>query len=337
MAAGFFDYDFRLDKLSKLKDPLEKLLKHVDFEIFRNYLESSLTKETKSNAGRKPYDYVMLFKILILQRYYSISDEQVEFQINDRLSFMRFLEISMADEVPDSKTVWKFRETLTQLEMIKPLFDIFLDELRKKNLIVNEGKILDATIAEVPRQRNKVAENEMIKQGNVPEDWKKKPNKLAQKDIDARWLKKRGQTFFGYKNHIKTGQKYKLIENYIVTSANVHDSVPTENLIEEQDKGNEIYADSAYTGPEVDKVIENKQLINRINEKGYRNNLLDEKQKLSNKEKSRIRSRVEHVFGYMENNMCGLYLECIGIKRATAQIGLINLTYNMFRFCFLAK
>ncbi|MDY0255037.1 MAG: transposase, partial [Tenuifilaceae bacterium] len=86
---GFFDQDLRLAKLSQLGDPLDKLNKGVDFEVFRDILEVGLSKLPKGKGGRRPYDYVMLFKILILQRYYNLSDEQVEFQVNDRMSFMR--------------------------------------------------------------------------------------------------------------------------------------------------------------------------------------------------------------------------------------------------------
>ncbi|MFZ1749092.1 MAG: transposase, partial [Saprospiraceae bacterium] len=102
---GFFDQDFRLTKLSKLGDPLERLSQGIDFEIFRVLLDDKLSKLPKGKGGRRPYDYVMMFKILILQRFYNLSDDQVEFQINDRMSFMRFLNITIADDVPDSKTV----------------------------------------------------------------------------------------------------------------------------------------------------------------------------------------------------------------------------------------
>jgi transposase, IS5 family len=97
---GFFDQDIRLSKLSQLGDPLDRLKQGIDFEIFRDILESNLTKLAKSPGGRPPYDYVLMFKILILQRFYNLSNDQVEYQINDRMSFMRFLDFTMADEIP---------------------------------------------------------------------------------------------------------------------------------------------------------------------------------------------------------------------------------------------
>jgi len=123
---GFWDQDVRLSKLSQLGDPLERLNKGVDFEMFRELLENRLTKEPQGKGGRPPYDYVMMFKIMILQRYYNLSDDQVEFQVNDRMSFMRFLNLSIADDIPDSKTVWHFRERLTDLDMVEELFALFL-------------------------------------------------------------------------------------------------------------------------------------------------------------------------------------------------------------------
>ena len=94
---GFWDQDVRLSKLSQLGDPLEKLNTGVDFELFRTLLEAQLSKLPKGSGGRPPYDYVLMFKVLILQRYYNLSDEQVEYQINDRMSFMRFLDLTIAE------------------------------------------------------------------------------------------------------------------------------------------------------------------------------------------------------------------------------------------------
>jgi IS5 family transposase len=328
---GFWDQDFRLSKLSKLGDPLERLNKGIDFEMFRELLESRLSQLAKAPGGRPPYDYVLMFKILILQRYYNLSDDQIEFQINDRLSFMRFLDLTISDDIPDSRTVWHFREQITNTGLVEDLFALFLAKLTALGLVINEGKIIDASFVEVPRQRNKRAENEQIKSGNGDELWKDNPPKKCQKDIDARWTKKNGQTFFGYKDHLKEDSKSKLITKYRVTSAAVHDSQATEPLLDENDRGEPFYADSAYTGESQEKIISSREMENRVCEKGYKNRPLTEEQKANNTEKSRIRSRVEHIFGFMEMSMNSMYIQCIGIKRATAIIGLMNLTYNMFR------
>jgi IS5 family transposase len=328
---GFWDQDIRLSKLSQLGDPLEKLNKGVDFEVFRLLLEEGLSKEPAGLGGRPPYDYVMMFKVMILQRYYNLSDDQAEYQINDRMSFMRFLSLSIADDIPDSKTVWNFRERLTDLGLVEELFALFLKELEKLNLIVNEGKIIDASFVEVPCQRNNRDENKQIKHGEIPDRFEANPHVKSQKDIDARWVQKNNVNFFGYKNHAKQDAGSKFIVGYKVTDASVHDSQVTEELLDEKDAGEDFYADSAYSGEPQAKIISEKQMNNKVCEKGARNCPLTEAQITSNHEKSRVRSRVEHIFGFMEMSMNGMYIHCIGIKRATAIIGLMNLTYNMFR------
>jgi len=326
---GFFDQDIRLSKLTKLGDPLVKLKEGIDFELFRSFLETNIHKEPKGKGGRPPYDYVLMFKICILQRYYNVSDDQAEFQINDRMSFMRFLDLTIADEIPDSKTIWLFGEKLTGLALIEPLFDLFNVELERLGLFVKEGKIIDASFVEVPRQRNSREENKQIKEGKTPPDWQKSPYKASQKDTDARWTKKNNHPYYGYKNHSKVDSGSKLIDKYVVTDASVHDSQTIDDLLCQSDKDQKLYADSAYVGQEV--ILEKHEVQNEIHEKGYKNKPLTEKQKAVNTEKSRTRVRVEHVFGFMENSMGGMYCRKIGIKRAEAVIGLMNLTYNMFR------
>jgi transposase len=166
-----------LSKISSLGDPLEKLNAGINFEIFRSLLEEKLSKLSKGAGGRPSYDYVLMFNILILQRYYNLSDDQVEFQINDRLSFMRFLDLTIADDIPDSRTVWHFREQLTDLGIVEDLFLLFINELDNLGLTVNEGKTVDASFVEVPRQRNNAEENKQIKAGKGEELWSYKPNK----------------------------------------------------------------------------------------------------------------------------------------------------------------
>jgi len=334
---GLFDEGMRLEKLTKQGDSLVLLKEKIQWEQFRTILESVLIKEAKGPGGREPFDYIMMFKILILQMYYNLSDDQMEYQILDRMTFMRFLDLELSDKVPDSKTIWLFKETLTKANVVEKLFEKFHDELEKQGYIGNEGKIIDASFVEVPRQRNSREENKEIKEGKIPDDWQDKPHKLSQKDIDAKWTKKNNETFYGYKDHVKTDKKSKLIDKYKVTDASVHDSQPLDDLLEEKDADQPLHADSAYTGENQEKTIEGKKLINCVNEKGYRNKPLTEQQIAKNRKKSKVRARVEHVFGFIENSMGGSFIKTIGIARATTTIGLMNLTYNMFRVIQLQK
>ena len=330
---GLFDEQETHQKLSSIGNPLEMISKVVEFEMFRKILEAKLLNTNKkNNAGAKPFDVVMMFKIMILQRYYGLGDTQIEYQILDRLSFKKFLGLESGDKVPDEKTVWAFREKLTNIGLVEGVFLQFNNHLESKGLIMNEGKMVDASFTVAPRQRNTREENKKIKEGNGDELWNDKPNKKRHKDIDARWTKKNGETFFGYKNHAKVDGKSKFIDNYEVSDASVHDSQPLDDLLTEDDVGQDFFADSAYTGEEQEKVINKYEMNNKAHEKGYRNKPLTDEQKANNREKSKTRARVEHVFGFMEQSMKGLIVKSVGIKRATGIIGLINLTYNLFRY-----
>lgn len=329
---GFFDQDIRLSRLTQLGDPLERLGREVDFEVFRELLTDGLHREPAGKGGRLPYDYVLMFKVLILQRYYNLSDDQVEFQINDRMSFMRFLGLTISDDVPDSRTVWNFRERITDLGLVDKCFERFLGELARLGLIVNEGRIVDASFVEVPRQRNSRDDNKTIKQGGIPESIAEHAPRRAQKDVEARWTKKNGVNYFGYKNHVKADSGSKLILRYVTTDASVHDSQALEALLDKStDEGQPMHGDSAYVGKEQEQAIGKAGMKNHVHEKGYRNKPLDDAQKASNRTKSKTRARVEHIFGFMEMSMNGMYLHVIGKARVHAMNGLVNITYNMFR------
>src|ERR1017187_6772279 len=336
---GLFDEHFLLERLTKLNDPLIKLNKHIDWNIFSPVLNQALVDSEKdeSKGGRPPFDKLMMFKILILQGMYNLSDDQMEYQINDRRSFMRFLGLKISDKVPDSKTIWHYRETLIEKGVIEKLFERFNTTLDEQGVFANEGRMVDASFVEAPRQRNTRDENKQIKSGQTPEPWKETPHKLSQKDVDARWTKKNKTVFYGYKNHVKGDTKTKLIVDYVVTDASVHDSQTLEDLLNEKDKEQELYADSAYTGENQEKVITAKEMKNKVHEKGYRGRPLTEKQKEDNTEKSRTRARVEHIFGFVENSMNGSIIRTIGIVRAKAKIGMMNLVYNISRCVQLKK
>jgi len=331
---GFFDEENRRAELAKHRDPLKRLDTVMQWELFRPILEKCFAKEAKGPGGRPPFDLVFMFKILIVQRTYNISDADTEFWIKDRLSVQNFLALTLADDVPDEKTIWAFRNTLSQAGVVEPLFDRFTAHLREQGLILNQGSILDASFVDVPRQRNSREENATIKAGGIPEDWQSEENapKISQKDTDARWTKKNGESHFGYKDHVKVDEKSKLVTQYTVTDASVHDSQQTEPLIDDRDKGKPLYGDSAYAGEPIAKALEDKGVENKIHQRAYRNKPLTDEQQQDNREKSKVRVRVEHVFGFIENSLGGSFIRSIGKIRSAGIIGLMNLTYNLFRF-----
>ena len=217
--------------LNALGNPLERLSETIDFEMFRETLEMGLYRERLTNAGAKPYDYVLMFKILVLQRMYNLSDEQTEYQIVDRTSFRDFLGLAS-----------------------------------------------------------------------------------------------------GYKNHAKVDAKSKLIKKAVTTSAEQHDSVPTRLLIDNDDRGQELHADSAYIGKNVKSVMRKYQMKDRVIKRSVRGKKLSKKQETINRKNSKTRVRVEHVFGYCELNLHGMFSRVVGLARNAARNTLTNLVYNVCRY-----
>jgi IS5 family transposase len=333
MQTGLLDWQIRFRQLDAGGDPLPKLKKVVDWERFRPDLEAMRDKERKSNAGRKPFDVVLMFKVLVLQSLYNLSDEKIEFQIRDRISFMRFLDLSLGDAVPDEKTIWLFREQLTETGLTKRLFEEFDTFLQEKGFSARKGQIIDASLVEAPRQRNSREENRQIKEGQIPEDWSEQ--KKRQKDTDARWTKKNGQNHYGYKNHINVDVKHKLIRDYEVTPASVHDSQVFEELLDEDNSSREVWADSAYRSEESLEELKKRKYREHLQRKGCRHKKLTDREIQGNRTRSRIRSRVEHVFGVQAKRAGNLIVRAIGLVRVKAKVGLRNLAYNLDRYCVL--
>ena len=325
----------RLESLSRLGDPLEALNERIPWETFRPVLEAVRQKPRKSNAGRKPFDVVLMFKMLVLQSLYNLADEQVEYQVRDRLSFMRFLGLDVMSRIPDGTSVWLFRERLKALGLMNPLFDQFGDFLTASGYQARSGQIIDASIVRVPIQRNSREENARIKAGEVPEDWSEA--KCEQKDVEARWTEKHGKQYYGYKNHIDVDAEHKLVRTYEVTPANVHDSQVFDAVIDPDNADPGVWADSAYRSEETEAVLKQAGYVSHIHEKGQKDRPLTEAQQQRNRARSRVRCRVEHVFGFQQNSMGGKQLRTIGLARAMAKIGLMNLTYNLMRYLQLSR
>ncbi len=335
MQTGLFDIHDRLGKLDKNEDPLVQLDRLINWERFRPMLEQIRKKKTKSSPGPKYYDVVLMFKILVIQSLYNLSDDAVEFQTLDRLSFMRFLNLSLGDRVPDSKTIWLFREQLTKANLIEILFAEFDAFLRSNGYTAKKGQIVDASIISSPKQRNTRDENHEIKQGQVPKDWK--AAKKSQKDTDARWTIKGGKRYYGYKSHVCVDVKNKFIRRYSVTEASIHDSNAFEDLLDNSNSSRDVYADSANRSKDSIKRLKQQGYREHLQRKGSRHKKLTDWEKQGNRTRSRIRSRVEHVFGIQAMTAGSLILRTIGIVRARVKIGLRNLAYNMNRYKTLAE
>src|SRR5467141_2279608 len=155
---GFFDVERRLEAISAKGDPLETIKKIVPWEDFRTDIEAvteTKPEERKSNAGRKPYDTILKFKIMVLQSLHNLSDDRTEYLIRDRISFMRFLDLELEDPVPDATTICLFREALAQAGLIDKLFERFGQHLEAEGYIARGGQIIDATIESSATRRRR--------------------------------------------------------------------------------------------------------------------------------------------------------------------------------------
>lgn len=347
---GFFDLDDRLAELSAKGDDLARVKALVDFEMFRPALEAAVPRADRSKGGRPAFDHILMFKVLILQAMHTLSDERTEFLIKDRLSFMRFLGLGLADVFPDANTIWTFREALKKTGAIDALFRRFDEALRSEGFLAMSGQIVDATIVAAPKQRNTIEEKAAIKEGRIPEDWKDKPAKLAQKDRDARWTVKYTKAkpredgsvppvdlaipAFGYKNHVAIDRRFSLIRNWTTTHAAAHDGARLEDVLDSKNTASDVWADTAYRSEKNEAMLVRRGLVSRIHRKKPKGRPMPDRARIANAQKSKVRSAVEHVFAHQKGLM-GLCVRTIGIARARVKIGMANLAYNMRRFVWL--
>src|SRR6266566_1205116 len=331
LQSGFFDLQNRFNKLDQLGDPLKALNAVIEWSVFEPILAKGLAKEKKSNAGRPAFEALLMFKVLILQSLYNLADAQTEFQIRDRFTFLRFLGLTPESRIPDEKTIWLFRESVKARGLYEELFATFTGFLEAQGFCAQRGTVIDARIIEVPKQRNTRSENATIKEGLMPAEWEKQPAKKVQKDIEARWTQKNGKNYYGYKNHIAIDVKHKFIRGYDVTAANVHDSQCFEPLLDGRHSDRTVYADSAYRSDEHERLLKRKRFTSRVHHRAWKDQTLTKRSQRENRARSRIRARVEHVFGHQVKAMRQSVVRGIGLARVRTRIALTNLAYNMSR------
>ena len=348
---GFFDVDERLRELSAKGDDLERIARLVDFEMFRPELERAVPRSSGSKGGRPAFDHVLMFKVLLLQAMHTLSDERCEYLIRDRLSFMRFLDLGLADPVPDANTIWTFREALKRADAVEALFRRFDASLRAAGYLAMGGQIIDATIVAAPRQRNTAAEKAAIKAGRIPDGWAEKPAKLRQKDRDARWTVKFSKAkpredgapqvdlavpAFGYKSHVSIDRRHSLIRRWTTSDAAAHDGARLAAVLDGQNTASDVWADTAYRSAKNEMLLTDRGLVSRIHRKKPKGRAMAERTRRANARRSAIRSAVEHVFARQKGPMA-LVVRTIGSARAHVKIGLANLAFNMKRYVWLSS
>jgi IS5 family transposase len=343
-----FGTAIQLARLEKLGDPLLKINELINWEMFREIIETAIRKNMVK-GGRPPFDVILMYKITMLQQWYGLSDAGVEFQIVDRYSFMRFLGLDAGDTIPDGNTIWDFKEALKAKGVDRKLFDLFNTLLEEKGIITHKGTIIDATFVTVPKRHTTKRDNEHLKAGEELEDLparcrerlekeeiKDARNVISQIDMDARWTKKGNESFFGYKDHVKCDSDSKIITDFSVTDASVHDSQEFVDLIDEKDK--DVKLDSGYTGEEFHEQLSEKfpDIQVHVCARAYRNKPLTDEDKSNNKEISKTRVRVEHIFGYMTRFMAGITSRVHGLDRVERDVTAKNLAYNLKRYVCIA-
>jgi transposase, IS5 family len=348
---GFFDVGNRLRELSAKGDDLERIAALVDFEGFRAELKQAVPRSDGTKGGRPAFDHVLMFKVLLLQAMHALSDERCEYLIKDRLSFMRFLGLGLADPVPDANTIWSFREALKRAGAVEMLFARFDTTLRQAGYLAMGGQIVDASIVAAPKQRNTEAEKAAIKAGRIPEGWAEKPAKLRQKDRDARWAVKFSKAkpredgagpqsdiavpAFGYRNHVGIDRRHGLIRRWTATDAAAHDGARLGALLDPDNTAGGVWADTAYRSAKNEALLAERGLVSQVHRKKPQGRPMAERTRRANARKSAVRAAVEHVFAQQKGPL-GLVVRTIGIARARVTIGLANLAYNMKRFVWLS-
>jgi transposase, IS5 family len=290
-----------------------------------------------------------MFRILVLQTLYTLSDDQTEYQIRDRLSFMRFAGLALEDRVPDAKTLWLFREQLTRAKAVERLFARFDAVLRDAGYLAKGGQIVDATVVQARRPRLSKDEKAMVKGGAVPEGWSKA--KRAQMDTDGRWTLKRGRKrsersephertqselvipVFGYKNHLGIDRRHGFIRTFAVTDAAAHDGRQLGQLLDHGNTASPVWADTAYRSAANVALLARRGLVPQFQRPKPRTKPMPPHIARGNASRARVRVAIEHVFAAQKCRF-GLIIRSVGLARATTRLGLANLVTNMRRLAW---
>ncbi|AGI26879.1 transposase, IS4 [Pseudomonas sp. ATCC 13867] len=333
MLSLFADQE-REAKLDSLGDPLALLNKHVDFRLMAEEIDRWVPRPSRAKGGRPPYPTELMTRLLVLQQLFNLSDEQMEFQLLDRMSFQRFAGLKNTARVPDRNTIWNFRERLVQAKVEHLIFDEVQRQLQLNGFNAREGQIIDASIVRAPTQHNTAEEQEVVKQRAAPVEWE--PAKRRQKDVEARWTKKHGKSYFGYKLSVSVDRRHKLIRNVRVSDASEADTL---HLIDVLDRGNsnrDFWADRGYHDKPRERWLKLNGWRPHIQRKGQAGKPITERDKARNKRIASPRARVEHIFASLAQ-MGGKTIRSIGMARAQFGLTIKSAVYNLKRMSSLLE
>jgi len=304
----------------------------IDWDSIEKLLKTHL-KRGFNAIGNPPYSEILLFRILLLQTWFNLSDPKVEEAINDRISFMRFLNISVESETPDHSTISRFRNSLIANNLDKKLFLEINRQLTDKGFLVKNGAIVDATVILSSRRPRK--QDELVIEDRKEEETQKIKTEAKivttySDDIEARWTKKYNRFLYGYKIHNSVNKEGYILGG-VITGANVSDSICFEAILNEimLEEGLSVLADKGYTSAKNSAFLKSKNLVDKIMLKATKSNKLTEEQKLENKEISKFRFVVEQTFGLLKQHFGFDRMRYVGQRKGELEYMLKALAFNL--------
>ena len=321
---------------------LRQINKCVDWRGIRTLLNKKYTK-TQNAVGNPAYDALMMFKILLLQTWYGLSDYEVEERINDSILFSEFLNLDMGVAAPDHSTISRFRLELTRLGVMDKLLKELNKQFKKQGISrIDHGAIVDASIVDSPHAPDgsiliKVADDRedlRTTEEQAQEEayqYELKSRKLGV-DTEARWVRKGRRYRYGYKKHVLTDNQ-GLVEALITTPANCSDTVMLPDLIEKAElpEGISVLADKGYCSKKNSHCLTSHGLIDGIMHKASRGKKLTDTERSLNKIISKTRSLIERTFGSIRLWFSGGRCRYRGLERTHTQNILEVMAYNLKR------
>jgi len=289
------------------------ILMKIDKLVNWHPIEKILETLYPSGTGRPSFPVLTMFKIMLLQQWYNLSDPEMEFALADRIVFQRFLGVSVTDPVPDETTICRFRNRMKEKNLSEKLLELINDQLEAKGYMVKGVTLIDASLVKSktrPPRKNAHSEN----------------NKTQ--DKDASWTVRNGNPHFGYKMHIAVDNN-GLIRKNRITPAHVHDSCVFDEILPSDTTA--VFADKGYANRSRKKVLRNLGIYVGILDKAYRNTPLSSKQVKQNKRKSRIRKAVERVFAHLKKWYGYIGVRYVGIRTNQNHLHLLGIAYNLKR------
>ena len=307
----------------------------IDSEIKKYYSKGF------SVAGRPSYSGLLLFKMSLLQTWYGLSDYEVEEMVNDSLSFMRFVGLTLEDSVPDNTVLSRFRTELTLKQGYEKLMDMINGQLEEKGILLKKGAIVDASITDSPRKPRGKKEYELVedrKELTEANGQELIPTKVlvvkVQRHVDteAAWIKKAGKLHFGYKKHVATDDQ-GLVIAVITTPANESDIVHLEDVVDKAgiEKGSRVRADKGYSSASNRNYLKSNGLKDGIMQKAVKNTPLNHHQVRFNKIVSQIRYKVERTFGSIARWFKAGIARYVGKEKTHTQHLMEAMAYNLYR------